>query len=634
MKKSILATAIVSLYAPALFAQDTDSTKVDETIVVTANRFEQTQTSALASVSVVEREQIEQLQADSAYDVLKTLPGVEVRGQGTKASNNSVFLRGSNSNQTLILLDGVRLNTAAGGTYNTLGLIPAFAIERIEVVRGPRAAVYGADAIGGVIAIITKPSNESVHELTLNGGSNNYHQEGWRSAGDLSDSAQGHIVVSNEGSKGYNITDQDIDQDFGYKSQFATGGVTKQINNDWSAGFNGVWQRYENQYVGDFGPASTAKLQETESYIISGKVNYQVDDFNSSLQVNYSAEEQSDGDDITNVPKTYIDSKRTSVLWVNTYTGIDAVTLNGGVDYSYDEANNSGEYFGAPVQDFTENTRNNTGVFVTTAIDLSPVLLEASVRHDENSAYGGNTTWGVGAGWFITNSLQLTSNYGTAFRAPTFFDLYYAGSGNPNLEPEKSESFEVGLNGYYDLFTWQLVAYQSDIENLIVADPTTYVPYNVEEARIKGIELSIDFDTGPVHHVLVGDWKDPQDRTNNKQLARRAEQTYKWIVDYTVDALSLSLTSIYTGDRPDYYSYYDSNFQKIDETTTLSSYITVDFAAKYSFTDNLDVKFKAMNLFDESYETSVGWVNFGETPPPFYWVGQERSFYAGLDYRF
>ncbi|MFA0068337.1 TonB-dependent receptor [Vibrio breoganii] len=621
MKKSILATAIVSLYAPALFAQDTDSTKVDETIVVTANRFEQTQTSALASVSVVEREQIEQLQADSAYDVLKTLPGVEVRGQGTKASNNSVFLRGSNSNQTLILLDGVRLNTAAGGTYNTLGLIPAFAIERIEVVRGPRAAVYGADAIGGVIAIITKPSNESVHELTLNGGSNNYHQEGWRSAGDLSDSAQGHIVVSNEGSKGYNITDQDIDQDFGYKSQFATGGVTKQINNDWSAGFNGVWQRYENQYVGDFGPAGTAKRQETESYIVSGNVNYQVEDFNSSLQVNFSAEEQSDGDDVTNAPRSFIDSKRTSVLWVNTYTGIDAVTLNGGVDYSYDEANNSGEIYGTPVQDFTENTRNNTGVFVTTAIDLSPVLVEASVRHDENSAYGGNTTWGIGAGWFITDSIQLTSNYGTAFRAPTFFDLFYSdafgGSGNPDLEPEKSESFEVGLNGYYDLFTWQLVAYQNDIENLIVADPLTFVPSNVEEARIQGIELSIDFDTGPVHHVLVGDWKDPQDRTNDRQLDRRAKQNYKWIAGYNYEALGLSLATNYTGERPD-----------AKGTVELDSYITVDFAGSYQVTDNLDVKFKVDNLFDEEYKTSYDSFN------QFYWVGAERSYYAGINYRF
>ncbi|GAM61073.1 outer membrane vitamin B12 receptor btuB [Vibrio ishigakensis] len=621
MKKTVLATALVSLYAPSLFAQEADSTKVDETIVVTANRFEQTQSSALASVSVVEREQIEQIQADSAYDVLKTLPGVEVRGQGTKASNNSVFIRGANSNQTLVMLDGVRLNTAAGGTVNTLGLIPAFAIERIEVIRGPRAAVYGADAIGGVISIITKPQSDSVHELTLNGGSNSSHQEGWRSAGELSDTAKGHFLVSNEGSKGYNITDQDIDQDFGYESQFASGGVTKQINDNWSAGFNGIWQRYNNQYVGDFGPAGTPKRQDTENYIISGDVAYQIEAFRSSLQVNFSAEEQSDGNDQTNAPRSFIDSKRTSVLWVNTYTGVDALTLNGGVDYSYDEANNSGVIFGTPVQDFTETTRNNTGVFATAAVDLKPVLLEASVRHDENSAYGGNTTWGVGAGWYITDSLQLTGNYGTAFRAPTFFDLFYSdafgGSGNADLEAETSKSFEIGLNGYYDIVTWQLVAYQSDIENLIVADPMTFVPENVDEARIQGIELSLDFETGPIQHTLVGDWKDPQDRSNDRQLDRRAKQNYKWIAGYKYEDLGLSVATNYTGERPE-----------AKGTVELDSYITVDIAASYQATDNLEVKFKVDNLFDEEYETSYDSFN------QFYWVGPERSFYAGVDYRF
>ncbi|MEZ9949076.1 TonB-dependent receptor [Vibrio breoganii] len=612
MKKSILATAIVSLYAPALFAQDTDSTKVDETIVVTANRFEQTQTSALASVSVVERDQIEQLQADSAYDVLKTFPGVQVVSQGTKASTSSIFIRGANSNQTLVLLDGVRLNTAAGGTTNTLGLIPAFAIERIELVRGPRAAVYGADAIGGVISITTKTQNSSVHELTLNGGSNNYHQESWRSSGELSDTTRGNFVVSNEGSKGYNITSQPTDNDYGYGSQFLTGAVTKQIDSNWSAGFNGVYQNYDNQYVGN-DPVSLPNKQETEAYIVSGNVDYDRENFNSNLQVNFSQETQSDGPDRTNSLQSVIESKRTSVLWLNHYKGIENTDLIGGVDYSYEEASNSGVSGGFPVSDFDENTRNNTAVFVGGNVNLDPVTLEANIRHDENSSYDGNTTWGTGLGWFITQEIQFTTSYGTAFRAPTFFDLYGFG-GNKDLKPEESESFEVGFSGYHSWAFWSVTAYQTNTDNLIIWDSSSFSLKNINEAEVKGIEVSVDFDTGPVNHVLTADWSDPEDKTTGEQLIRRAKQNYKWIAAYNYDALGMSLATIYVGERP-------------DATKTLDSYITFDFAAQYAITSNLDAKFKVLNMLDEEYETSEGWGGFD-------YVGPERSYYAGIDYRF
>lgn len=607
MKKTVLATALVSLYAPSLFAQEADSTKVDETIVVTANRFEQTQSSALASVSVVEREQIEQIQADSAYDVLRTLPGVQVVPQGTKASSNSIFIRGSNSNQTLVLLDGVRLNTAAGATTNTLGLIPAFAIERIEVIRGPRAAVYGSDAIGGVISITTKPQSGSVHELTLNGGSNKYHQEGWRSSGDISDTTTGHFLLSNEGSEGYNITSQPTSNNFGYKSQFFNGGVNTQINESWSAGFNGMYQTYENQYVSNM-PTDTPNKQETDAYNITGTLAYSVEKFESSLQANFSQEKQFDGLDQTNADQSVIESKRSSLLWINHYKGIDNTDLLAGIDYSYEEAHNGGT---SP--DFSENTRNNTAGFVGAHVNLNPVSLEANLRHDENSVYGGNTTWGAGIGWFVTKEIQLTANYGTAFKAPSFFDLYGFG-GNKDLKPEESKSYEVGISGYHSWATWNLVAYNNDIDNLIVWDSSSFSLKNVAEAEIKGIELSVDFDTGPLRHQIAADWKDPKEKTTDSQLIRRAKQNYKWLVGYSQNDLDLSLTTIYTGERP-------------DATKTLDSYITVDLAAKYAFTENLDAKFKVLNLLDEDYETSEGWGGFD-------FVGPERSFYAGIDYRF
>ncbi|OBT16993.1 hypothetical protein A9264_09705 [Vibrio sp. UCD-FRSSP16_10] len=615
MKKTILATALISLYAPSLFAQQTDSTDVDETMVVTANRFAQSQSSTLASVSVVERDQIEQLQADSAYDVLKTLPGVEVRNLGTKASSSSIFIRGTNSNHTLILLDGVRLNTAAASSYNALGLIPAFAIERIEVIRGPRAAVYGADAIGGVISITTQPKDSSVHELTLNGGSNSTHQEAWRSSGDLSDTARGHVIISNEGSKGDNITSIDSSNNYGYGSQFISGGVTKEINNNWSAGFNGIYQNYDNQYIGA-SPVEAKNEQETDAYVLSGNINYENAVYSSNLQANFSQNKQADGLAETNAQQTIINSERTSVLWFNHYKGIQNADIVGGLDLSYEKANNTSAW------GFEKETRKNVAAFVGTSVDLDPVTLEANIRHDQRTRDEGKTTWGVGLGWFILPDIQFTTNYGTAFKLPTFGDLY-GSSGNKDLKPEESKSFEFGFNGYHSWAAWSLVAYQNDIDNLITwgFDGVSYSPSNVNKAQIKGIELTIDFSTGPINHTVVADWKDPKDKTTGEQLLRRAKQNYKWIVDYNYDAFDVSLATIYVGERSDF------------SQTTLDSYITLDLATKYAVTENLDVKFKINNLLDEDYDVAAGSYGF-PTSIPYTWVGAERSYYAGIDYRF
>ncbi|RAH26564.1 TonB-dependent receptor plug domain-containing protein, partial [Vibrio vulnificus] len=156
MQKSLLAIAMASLLTPIsyLHAQEVQT---NDTVVVTANRFEQVESSVLASISVVTKAEIEQLNVTTALDILKTLPGVEVNSQGGKGQISSLFLRGTSSKHTLVLVDGVKINSATAGGAE-LGLIPAFAIEQIEVVRGPRAAIYGSDAIGGVIHIKTIPA--------------------------------------------------------------------------------------------------------------------------------------------------------------------------------------------------------------------------------------------------------------------------------------------------------------------------------------------------------------------------------------------------------------------------------------------------------------------------------------------
>ncbi|TKG28587.1 TonB-dependent receptor [Vibrio breoganii] len=622
MKKSILATAIVSLYAPALFAQDTDSTKVDETIVVTANRFEQTQSSTLATMSVIDRSQIEAIQADTALDVLQTLPGVEIVKQGTKGNTSSIFLRGTSTAQTLVLVDGVKVNSpAAGGA--TIGLIPAFAIEKIEVIRGPRASIYGADAVGGVISITTVPSSgESVHELSLTGGSDYYNSEGFRSVGKLSDKTQGSFVVNNEGSKGYNIsTSVPEDENYGYDSQVLFGSLSHKITNNWIASFNGYKQSSSNEFQ------RFASKNETEQdfYTVAGKIDYSQDSFQTNVQISQTHDELATRDAAKTNPQAILTAKRTSVSWLNSYSPTSNVTLNAGVDYYQENADRGG----SNTTNYEETKRHNTGVFATSLVKINPVILELSIRNDDDSSYGNNTTWGVAAGVNVTDSMILSASHGTAFRAPTFNDLYWPSSpsdqGNPDLKPEASASSEVSLQGFHTFASWSISAYQTEIEDLIEWAPidpndlmSKWTPSNVSEAEIKGIELAVEFDTGIVHHTVSADWKDPKNKTNGAQLMNRAKQNYSWIGSLQWEDFQSSLVANYVGERPD---------SSTTSQNMMDAYFTVDLALKYDMTENLTTRFKVSNLFDEDYETSADQSGG-------YFIGPERSYYAGIDYRF
>ncbi|GAD80096.1 TonB-dependent receptor domain-containing protein [Vibrio ezurae] len=622
MKKTILATAIISLYAPTIFAQDADATQADETMVVTANRFEQPKASTLANISVIEREDIQAIQADSALDVLKTLPGVEVTQLGTKGNTTSIYLRGTASAQTLILVDGVRINSPTSGG-GSIGLIPAFAIEKIEVLRGPKASIYGADAVGGVISITTI-SKDNVNQASLTGGSNYYHSEGWRSSGDISDDTRGSFVVNNEVSKGYAISSFNPDnEDYGYKSQVAFGSLQHDITDNWSTNFSGYNQSSTSEFQ-----STTKDETRTDFYSVAGGVNYHVTNFQSSLQVSQTNNELGTRDVAKTRAEAILEAKRNTVSWINSYQVLDSLNLTGGVDY-YQEKVDRG---GSNSANYQKTDRNNTGIFATSSLNLEPVIVEASIRNDNDSSFGSNTTWNLAAGVNIGDSLVASVSHGTAYRAPTFNDMYWPedafSKGNPDLNPEKSESTELSLQGFHSWASWTISAYQTNIKDMIewapdLSDPQgKWQPSNVSKAEIRGIEASVEFDTWLIHHTVSADWKDPKNKETGLQLANRAKQNYSWIGTLEWQDLQTSLVTNYVGERPD---------SSTAGANMMGSYITVDLALKYSFTENLDARFKVSNLLDEDYEISKDTNSFTSTE---YFKGAERGYYAGIDYRF
>lgn len=610
MNRSILAIAVASLL-PSTYsiAQDVS---IQETMVVTANRFEQSQQSVLASTSVITREEIEVSQATTALDLLKTLPGVTINSQGSKGNVTGIYIRGTASKHTLIIVDGVRINSPTAGEAS-IGLIPAFAIEKIEVIRGPRAAVYGSDAMGGVISISTTGA-ANTHELLLGLGDQGQNQQAWKSSGQLSESTKGSFIFNREKSDGYRIYDgASKNETHGYDSQTVFGNLEHQLTDNWNLAFSGYKRDSEVEYADQFAVDGPSKQTDGEFYSLAGKVRYWRDDFASELQIGGTKDHSEDGDAAGMIAKSTLTGYRQSVTWLNTYTGFSDIVLNAGLDYSKEEARRGG----TNTQEYDKTDKNNRAAFLTALGEFGDFTAEASVRRDDDSVFGGYNTWNVAVGYFLFEQFQLVASSGTAFNAPTFNDLYWPQSGNPDLDPEESRSTEVGVYGYHDLFDWSLVAYRSKFDNLIAWAPNSsgqWVPQNVNQAEMKGLELVIDFSTGPIDHKLGAEWLDAVDEETKEDLIRRPEHKFSWSPTISLDKVDASLTVLHTGER------FASNGEY------LSSYTTVDLGLGVRATDELKLGLRVNNLFDKEYQTAASGT--------LYYIGAERNLLATLNYQF
>ncbi|MFA0088264.1 TonB-dependent receptor domain-containing protein [Vibrio sp. 10N.261.51.F12] len=615
MNKSFLAIAVaasLSSYASFSLAQEqAPASTADDTMIVTANRVEQTKSSVLASTTVMTRADIETIKANSILDVLKTVPGIEINSSGGNAQETSIYIRGTLTKHALVLLDGVRLNSATNGGAS-IGLIPAFAIERIEVVRGPRAAVYGSDAIGGVINITTASSTDN-HEARVGYGSNNTKQLGWRSTGAISENTTGGITLQAERSDGYNIYQMSPESDsHGYDSQVVIGNLKHIIDDNWSLKFNGLSSLSHVEYANSFD--GSKQESESNNYQLAGEVNYKNESYLSEFQVSTSYNNGKDGDAAGTAAKSELTSTRNSILWANTYTGFKYITLNAGLDYYLEKANRGG----SNTQDYGKTSKDNKAAFMTALFEYDKITLDGSVRRDEDSAFGNHNTWNVGAGYFVTDSVQILASSGSAFKAPTFNDLYWPNAGNENLKPETSQSSELGIRGYHQLIEWEISAYQTDIKDLIDWAPNQsgiWTPSNVDNASVKGIELQAKFSTWLVNHRISADFKDPVNEKDGSQLIRRAKQNYKLVSDFTYDDFSTALIANYVGERKD------------KAGGTLDPYLTVDIALGYQINSQFDVSLKANNLFDEEIFTALG--SNGN-----YYKAQGRNFFATAGYKF
>lgn len=604
MSKKFLAAALLPT---AAFAHTT--IPINPTLVITANRVEQPVSSVLAPVVVIDRAEIESRQVQSLPELLKTLPGVQIATLGGRGHISSLFIRGTNSNHSLVLMNGRPIAAMVAGTPD-LSQIPLGNIERIEYIRGPRAAVYGSDAIGGVINLITKTSAKNGSETHLKGGagSHGYGQGELRTVQSFGQKTDMNMLIGYERTDGFDVVAnaQQPDRD-GFSGRNGQIGLNHTFNDAWSADFNA--QGYDNLTETD-DPYLSADQSRVQAFQYDGGLKFQGKDLISRLEVSYGENKlknwlESNGEE-TGQP---IHTGLTRLSWINSWSGIEGVSLTGGADWQREEMKSDSRSYG---KNFNAPDRDNKGLFAVGSYRWQTLLWELSGRTDDNQQYGRHNTWSAASGLDFDENHNVRLSYGTGFKAPTFMDLYYPGYENPALQPEESKNLELDFSGRYTGWDWSANFYRNQIQNLIQCQKgyITCTKGNTD-AEIEGIELALGLDTWLVHHDFNYDYTRAKDKNaNDQQLLRRAKHKGTWLTSFTTGQMTWSTEVLYVGERLDVGN------------VELSPYTLVNLGATYAATNQLTLGGRIDNLFDRNYEVAKGYASPG------------TEFKVTADYRF
>ncbi|MDM2800899.1 TonB-dependent vitamin B12 receptor BtuB [Citrobacter sp. Cpo109] len=606
IKKSLLCTAL-SVTAFSGWAQDTSP----DTLVVTANRFQQPVNTVLAPTEIVTREDIDRWQSKDLTDVMRRLPGVDVAQNGGMGQSSNIYIRGAEARHTLVLIDGIPLAKSGITGIADFSQIPLSLIQRIEMIRGPRSAVYGADAIGGVINIITQ-NTQPGGKVQVGVGSNHYQQYDASLRQELGEDTLATIAGSFTDTKGYNVQPDssysgDSDRD-GFRNKTFWAGVTHKFTDELSAFVRGYG--YSNNTDYDAGYKDGGDEHQVYNHTYETGLAWNNDFYSTQLTGSYQKYKDynySSTQGLYQAGTTLDDMTQKNVQWGNSFI-VGKGTVSAGIDWQQQKLTSVDTY------NSNDYKRDNTGYYLTAQQKVDTVTLEGALRGDDNEQFGWNGTWQTAAGWEFVPDYQVTISYGTGFQAPTLGQMYGQSrlyiTPNPNLEAEKSGQFEVGLQGLTGPVNWRLAAYQNKIKNLIdyysPDNGMTGVYYNTQSATIKGVELTGDFDTGPVTHRISMGYLDPRRDSDNEVLAHRSRQQYKYQLDWTMLGFDMDLSYQYYGK-----SYNNNSNQFSSTQRRMPSYSLLDISASYPITSQLTVRGKIANLFDKDYETVYGYATAG-----------------------
>ena len=608
------------------------------TVLVTASRETESLDEALWSADVLTRSDIEASQALSLESLLAPLSGIEYDNTGGLGKQTSLFVRGMNSDQTLLLIDGMRVGSATTG-LPPIELIPVDQIERIEVVRGPRSTLYGSDAMGGVIQIFTRGSEESGFgaDASMSGGTYSTFNEALSLRGDVGPvwlAASGQMLHTagfdtcsappEPGQLPMDCFGNPADRD-GYLNRSGSFTAGVRLGKGWTAAVDSLLTSGHTDYDSAYGgPDSTEFAERVTSLHLDGPITEHW-----SLHVMGGRDVDDAHDFLAGTDVDRFGTARDMASLQLDGALLAALKLVAGADWYGDRvtADEAADGVITPVP-FERATRDTTGTFIELHGSTGAVSELAGVRYEHNTQFGDHVTEDLGAGWQLNRHYRLTATWGTAFHAPTFNDLYYptpAGSppfSNPNLDPETSRSIELGLDAHWDSVRWSLHAFQTDVHDLITYLPPNYTPINLDQARIRGLELEglWRHEAWTLSGQLTG--LDPIDRspsvpgtppTYGNLLPRRARSTASFEVERRLgQRASVSARGRWQGRR----------FDDIANTVPLGGYFLLDFLADAEIGKGWSLEGRVTNALGRVYYTAAA-IDDPTTPAYYNQPGRE-----------
>lgn len=611
-------------------------------VLVTASREPQSLDQVLWSSDILTRQDIQASQSLSVEDLLAQLPGVQIDNTGGLGKQSSLFVRGMNADQTLLLVNGVRVGSATNG-LPPVELIPVDQIQRIEVVRGPLSTLYGSNAMGGVIQIFTRDGARRGFSVdaSASGGTYSTFDESlsahagfgrvWLDAsGEALHTAGFEACSAPAGSGPGDCFGGPPDHD-GYLNRSGSFTAGVRLAPGWTASASSFLTSGHTHYDGTYSD-STEFLERVTSAHLDGRFAR-----GWSVHVTGGRDIDDANDFLATAPVDRYETRRnTASLQVDGHI-VPALSLVAGSDWEGERigATQISGGFVSPIA-FARTTRDTTGTFLELHGSTGPVTEVAGVRYEHNTQFGDHATYDAGAGWRFARHWRLTATWGTAFHAPTFNDLYYPSypgfppSSNPHLLPETSRSTEVGISGDWKTLSLSLHAYQTDVSHLITYAPPDYTPYNLAAARIRGVELRGVWRRGPWTLSGQATALDPRDHspaasaapgTAGNLLPRRAQSSAFVQAHRRIGRVGLSVRGRWEGRR----------FDDLANTVPLGGYFLLDVLADARIGRGWSVAGRITNALGRTYYTAAAIDN----PPNSAFYNQPgREFDLTLRYHF
>lgn len=608
MKLTRLALAVAALPLAVTAAPSLDhesSLKLSDT-VITANRSAQAKKDSTAAVTVFTRDDIERLQPANVADLLNRVPGVQIQQSGGRGSQTGVFIRGASTAQNLVLIDGVRVGSAtAGGANGALEHLSLEQIERIEVLRGARSAVYGADAIGGVIQIFTRRgSQEGLHARGRYAiGNKGSHERSLGLSGG-SEATRFNLSASLDEISGTDRTHKSFASDHdhdAYRNRALSASLSHALTDSFSIGGSLLQQKGKTEYDNPAGrfdmttfqnvPARPYDNFQTSSASLFAQLEISPL-WSSRLELGYSENRLSSHDKLF-AGQDDFNTYRDSASWLNTFQLNEQHQLLAGIDYHKDKVRSSTAY--------DKRNRDNKAAFVQHRYTNDWFGTELGVRHDKNQQFGSENTWNAALSVPVNDANSLVLSYSEGFRTPTFNDLYWPGFSNPNLKPEKSVSYELQLRSQLtDIVSLETSLFQTKVRDQIRYQGNNDLK-NVQ-TRINGFEASVlhEFDT--VTTSLSLSILDPRDRKTGQTLTRIAKRTLTYDVDKQLGDWSVGASWQLRSHTSDAVF---NNATWATERKKIAGHGVVDLRASWQASSELGFGLRLGNIFDKNYSRAL-----------------------------